>query len=224
MRNPPLFLALTLCLTGVACTVTDTGNPPAAPDVDPDRVENGGSSTGGTPVRGQPGAVFPAEGVVVLTPFGEAASARADVAADGSFSATLFLPSANDVVRLQVVQGGLRSEPIDVDPEGEVQPALSCLRMDKWAQALLDDTGESSFFVEVSNECDDTIVFDAPEMRLSDGPLTLTSSDIEPLAAGAVATLSFRVTRDAAGEDILFLPVSAPVNDTRAITLVVQDL
>ena len=225
MRTPPLFLIVCLCVWGwSACAVTDTGNPPAAPFVDPDRVESDGSSIGETQLRGRPGAVFPAEGVVIFTPFGEDRALRASVAADGSFSTVLSFSAVSDVVRLQVVQGGLRSNPVDIDPDGEVRPALSCLSIDKWTEAALDETGESVFFVEASNDCEDTVVFDAPQMRLSDGPLTLTSSEIAPLAAGAVATLTFRVTRDAAGEDILFLPVSAPIDDRRAITLVVQDL
>lgn len=215
------LLLLALGFSAMACAVTDTGNPPASPDVDPDLVENDSSSTGSTTLRGLPGAIFPAEGVVRVTPHGNAPPRTATVQPDGSFEAVVdFGADGNDVIRLQVVQGALRSEPMDFDSSGLRAAMPSCLIMDAWSQVVFDETSPSTFAIEMTNECEESLEFGEPVVHPS-GPFTLAPGRLTELASGDSGTLTLRVLTAESGEHLVFVPIVAPVSVTRALTLVV---
>ncbi|MFT5356610.1 MAG: hypothetical protein ACI9KE_003835 [Polyangiales bacterium] len=217
------FALLTLGFFAFACTVTDTGNPPASPDIDPDLVENDSTSTGSFTLRGLPGAVFPAEGVLRITPFGLAPPRTVTVQPDGSFEVVIdFAADGNDALRVQVVQGALRSEPLDFDPAGRLSASPGCLIMRAWSQVLLDETNESTFAVEMTNECEESIEFGEPRLH-PDGPFTLLPATVDDLASGASSTLTLRVQRAESGEDLVFIPIRTPTSTTRVITLVVHN-
>lgn len=215
------LLLFALGFGAMACVVTDTGNPPASPDVDPDLVENDSSSTGSTTLRGLPGAVFPAEGVVRVTPHGDSAPRTATVQPDGSFEVVVdFGADGNDMIRLQVVQGALRSEPMDFDSNGLRAAMPSCLIMDAWSQVVFDETSPGTFAIEMTNECDESLEFGQPIVHPS-GPFMLVPSSFTELAPGASDTLTLRVQTAESGEHLVFVPISAPTSVTRALTLVV---
>ncbi len=180
-------------------------------------------------LKGEPGAVEPAEGVVLVTNLDSAdAPVVAEIKADGSFVAAVDA-STDQVLRIQVKQGERRSEPVDLQLTGT---PIDATRTMAGAPALP--------------------LRSSPRRGSRSGPAKATwSSAIRaprtwPSARRACAAAqgrsgsarrrrswcrrasppSSRCARDGEGverEDVLFLEVTAPEPGRRAVTLTLPD-
>ncbi|MEM9194083.1 MAG: hypothetical protein AAGF12_33220 [Myxococcota bacterium] len=217
-RSVPLALLFVL----FGCNVTDTGNPPAAPPtVVPEQV-TGMSLLGGSIVlQASPGAVDPGNGTARLFNLDNmAAPTDAPVNDDGSFSAEL-LAELTDTVRLQIIDGDLRSEPVDARNEfRDIVPAEpACLELPAWITVEVDGTGEA--VIPVVNRCSEAIVWGAVFPRRDSGPVEISAPMPEPLPPSATTELRITITSGAATDAVLFLSTVSPVAARRAITIAV---
>jgi hypothetical protein len=226
------LLALSVAIT--SCVVSPQ---PSPPDPDPEIFGDGIAVNGaGTEdiadhlvFEAAAGTVVPAEGVVIATNLDTVDSpSTVAVRPDGSFS--IALPGvAGDVVRFQVDQDGARSEPVDilVDATGQVADVVedepACLVLEPTRFVPLDGAGDERTIV-VSNECVDTVRFDAPRLRRGLGPFTFSPTGTFEVAPGESGFITVRAVGEAdENEDVLFLEVLEPVPTRRAITLTVPE-
>lgn len=218
---------LLMALSG--CAVTDTGNPPLSPP-DPDETIVMSLLGGTVSVQGMAGAVDGSAGVVRVTNLDDGSEpVDAPLEADGSFSASLQA-EVGDVIRLQRVEGALRSAPLDLDA-GSGAPAevgLPCLSVSTNALDAGVLVRTTDFELQVDNGCDAEVQLaarfrgaDNPTMPSVDSPLPLASNPAEAvLPAGASTTLTVAVSPPSApeGEEVLLLVIDGG-SARRALTV-----
>lgn len=179
-------------------------------------------------LKGEPGAVDPAEGVVLVTNLDSAdAPVVAEIKADGSFVAAVDA-STEQVLRIQVKQGERRSEPVDLQLTGEPIDAtrtmlahLPCLTIEPAAWVSL-EAGEGA--VVVRNSCAEDVAIGAPRLRRGAGPFGFSPAEAFVVPAGESAVVTVRADGEGVErEDVLFLEVTAPEPGRRAVTLTLPD-
>lgn len=216
-----LLLAFPLPLM-LSCGPVDTGNPPLMPSdtiADVDLVDGQFLLGGGTTLTGGAGAITPATGFVHVTNLDSSGEVQiAPVEADGSFAVSL-LADFDDVLRLQVVDGPDRSVPIDSADgfETTLPDALACLEMPKWIGVALAPGDPDSVSFEVTNLCDETVEWGTWRSRASAGLITSIPAAAS-LALGESRSFVVRVSPEA-GEEVLLLPIVAPAESRRALTV-----
>ncbi|WP_438029207.1 hypothetical protein [Sorangium sp. So ce233] len=177
---------------------------------------------------GQPGAVEPAEGVVLVTNLDSLdAPVLAEVDDDGSFLVTVTA-SEEHVLRLQAKQGERRSAPLDVVLAGSpisgthrVLDHLPCLETDTWVSF---EGGAGARDVVVRNTCAEDVAIEAPRLRRGAAPFSVSPAAAFVVPAGETALVTVRA--DGGGverEDVLFLDVTSPEPGRRALTLTLSD-
>ncbi len=176
-----------------------------------------------------PGTVDPGEGDVIVTNLANAdAPSVASVSADGSFTIALA-GQPNDVIRFQVKQGDLRSEPFDVAIDATTQGLVeildtpSCLVLEPTRHLPLDGEGDSRS-VLIRNECETRVTTQPPRLRRGEAGFTFTPTQalvVEPGEVGIITVTS----ESAAGEleDVLLLDIVEPEPTRRAVTLTLPD-
>jgi hypothetical protein len=175
-----------------------------------------------------PGAVRPAAGVVVVTNLDtHDAPSFAQVQPDGSFE--IGVPGlSGQSFRFQAKNGSVRSEPFDVvvASSGEGVTALdasaSCLAIDPALWAALDGAGDARSLV-IRNTCTGTIALAAPHLRRGLAGFSFSPTAPFTLAAGATTTVTVHAADGAEVEDVLYLDVTGPSLEHRAVTLTVPD-
>jgi hypothetical protein len=179
-------------------------------------------------LKGEPGAVEPAEGVVVVTNLDSAdAPVIAEINRDGSFLAAVDASTAQ-VLRIQVKQGERRSEPVDLLLAGEPIEAtqtmlahLPCLTIEPAAWVVL-EAGERD--VVVRNTCAEEVSIGAPRLRRGAGPFGVSPAEAFVVPAGESAAVTVRADGEGVErEDVLFLEVTAPEPGRRVLTLTLPD-
>lgn len=194
-----------------ACSITETGNPPAVPTLDEGSVDGTSLFGGSVDVRGAPGAVDPPAGVVRATNL-ENANPTVDwpVEADGSFAGRLSA-EVGDVVRLQVVGDEARGEPLDLDASTfePVPSALPCLDVTR----DLPIAGEGD--VRIENGCEDAAEIEVVRLRVG----AAYSFDAGAFTVEPGASHVIHVSTTTGGEDVLLLETSAPLVARFAVTL-----
>lgn len=179
-------------------------------------------------LQGQPGAVEPAEGVVLVTNLDSLdAPVLAEVADDGSFLVTLTA-SEEHVLRIQAKQGERRSAPVDVVLAGSpisgthrVLDHLPCLEIDTWVSF---EGGAGARDVAVRNTCAEDVAIEAPRLRRGAAPFSVSPAAAFVVPAGETGLVTVRA--DGGGverEDVLFLDVTSPEPGRRALTLTLPD-
>jgi hypothetical protein len=206
----------------VACVVTDTGNPPAVPEIDPTTVDATFLAAGVATIFAGPGAIEPPVGVVRMTNLdGGQEPVDAPVQADGSFSEALLV-EVGDVIRFQVVVD-TRSRPIDLSSADwtELAPPLAeCFTL---SHTFVDLVTARSGELEVRNECAEPVTV-AVSSRITEGNAVVATLDGDStLAPGA----SFQVVLAVADleepiEEIVFITATAAESDRRAVTVIAR--
>ncbi|WP_437736825.1 hypothetical protein [Sorangium sp. So ce1335] len=177
---------------------------------------------------GEPGAVEPAGGVVVVTNLDSLdAPVLAEVGADGSFLVTVTA-SEQQVLRMQVKQGERRSAPTDLLLAGSpisgthrTLDHLPCLEIDTWVSF---EGGAGARDVLVRNTCDEDVAIEAPRLRRGAAPFSVSPAAAFVVPAGGTGLVTVRA--DGGGverEDVLFLDVTSPEPGRRALTLTLPD-
>jgi hypothetical protein len=220
-----LCIVVVLAL-GAGCLGTETGNPPAAPEVDVSRIALT-DTPAGVEVSGVAGAIDPGGGTVrIVNLDGVAGLVISDVAADGSFSAVVE-GSGADLIRLQARLGDLRSPPIDFQTVIFPTPASDCVDVEPASLAADYGTlaiGEPGVVtVGLVNGCGAEITVTSARMRFAD-PAFAIGGPVPPwpIADGGRATVDVTLTPAGVGEteDVLIVDVLVPPDPgTVAITL-----
>ncbi|MGK3964615.1 hypothetical protein WMF38_10615 [Sorangium sp. So ce118] len=179
-------------------------------------------------LEGMPGAVVPAEGLLVVTNLDTTdAPVLGEVNEDGSFLVTLTA-ATQEVLRLQVKQSERRSAPVDLlfagSPAGSTERVLDhlpCLEIEPRAWVALEGGARD---IIVRNTCADDVSIEAPRLRREGGPFSVSPAAAFVVPAGESTLVSVRA--DGGGverEDVLFLDVTAPEPGRRALTLTLPD-
>lgn len=228
-----LFLGFltALATAGAGCVVSPQPSPPDLV-LDGDRIDlHPGTGLVSTLIdfSGGPGAVHPAEGVVVITNLDTTeAPSFAKVQPDGSFA--LAVPGQpGQTFRFQAKSGNLRSQPADfvVSTGGEaIDTAVegpACLALDPSRWIALDGASDARSIV-IRNQCSGAVSLGAPHLRRGLAGFSFTPTTPLTIAAGDVATLTVKAGAGGAeSEDVLLLDVTAPSVTHRALTLTVPD-
>lgn len=214
------------------------GQPPdrgVDPTLDLDRVSTpfeAASPAGEISLSGGADAASPAGATVrVYNLDSEAPPAEAVVQEDGSFELTLP-GEPGDQVRIQVIDGDLRSTPVDlfyqesdIDtlPPGQVTAAevARCLVLEPPYELVIRESGG----VQVNNGCAFDVVLDAPRPRVAVPGLELGADRSWPatLAAGQILVVTAQLPPDSGfTEEIFFILVTDPAPVRYAITLRVE--
>lgn len=211
----------------VACVVSPQPSPPATPDLEGDKLgliltELVASSMVG--FRGEPGAVHPPEGQVLITNLDDTLQPSvASVRADGSFDlAVPGLPGQR--FRFQAKLGTQRSEPVDltVDPvtgrvvRGPSPTACLGLTPPRWAHFEAPGTARA---LVIENRCGAPVTFEAPRLRRGRAGFSVSPTAGGSLPTGVVTTLTLTLEGGAEPEDVLLFTTTAPNAETYAITL-----
>ncbi len=176
-------------------------------------------------VAGNPGAVDPPEGVVIITNLDRSdAPSIAPVAPDGSFA--IAVPaSGSEVLRLQVKGDELRSEPVDLALDATatslaVAPVgAACLTIEPAAYLPLEDGAPGK--VLLSNGCAEALQIVPPRLRRGQAGLTFSPTAALDLAPGDAAVLTVRPEgAPIEEEDVLYLEIVSGLPARRAVTIV----
>jgi hypothetical protein len=219
-----------LAAVAAGCVVSPQPSPPDLV-LDDDRIGLHPSPALVTTVinfEAAPGAVHPAEGVVVVTNLDTTeAPSFAKVQPDGSFA--IAVPGqAGQTFRFQAKSGDVRSQPADfvVGTGGEaIDKAVegpACLALDPARWIALGGISAARSIV-IHNQCSDAVSLGAPHLRRGLAGFSFTPTTPVTIAAGGVATLTVKAGAGAETEDVLLLDVTAPELSHRAITLTVPD-
>ncbi|WP_437310204.1 hypothetical protein [Sorangium sp. So ce388] len=179
-------------------------------------------------LEGMPGAVDPAEGLIVVTNLDTTdAPVLGEVNEDGSFLITLNASTEN-VLRLQVKQDERRSTPVDLllaaSPAGSTERVLDllpCLELEPEVWVALEGGARD---IVVRNTCADDVSIEAPRLRREGGPFSVSPAAAFVVPAGESTLVTVRA--DGGGverEDVLFLDITAPEPARRALTLTLPD-
>jgi hypothetical protein len=209
---------------------------PSPPNLAPQAVSATASNADivdGVRMAGAPGAVDPAEGVIVGTNLDDASRAPVaePVRADGSFD--IVVPgSLTGELRLQARNGSARSEAFDFVLDAtltRLDPAprpLSCMSVHyelDLGDVRVGDSAEDRVLVE--NGCTEDIELLAPRLRESDGPFEVTGeATVVPAGASIEITVRAAPLEPGALEGTLFVEAALPMRDRRAVTLFVRGL
>jgi hypothetical protein len=216
---------------GVGCIVSPQPSPPFTVELTGDRISlTPGVELVGNVIgfRAAPGTVDPAEGQVVVTNLDSTDTPSiANVKSDGSFEVAV-LGQPGQRFRFQAKASGARSEPFDiaVDSTGTVASELAetspCLTIapQKWAE--LDGVGDARSLV-IKNTCGAPVSIDPPQLRRGRAGFTFSPTTAIDLADGETATITVVAGSASELEDVLFLDVSSPAPELRAITLTLPD-
>ncbi|MBW2455773.1 MAG: hypothetical protein JRI68_14750 [Deltaproteobacteria bacterium] len=182
-------------------------------------------SFGPKAIEGGPGAAGP-PGAVVRAVNLELPDDPEDtiIADDGSFEVELTL-FEGDEVRLQIIDDGFRSEPVDVvvGPD-DTSPVLAvralghCLTLTPPAE--IDVAVEQT--IELTNDCGEMVTLVEPTLRRATPDLTIGAAGTWPAQVDAGNSLSIPVQFQAPVgtlEEIGFIEISAPASDRRPITV-----
>ncbi|WP_437562079.1 hypothetical protein [Sorangium sp. So ce542] len=179
-------------------------------------------------LEGKPGAITPAEGVIVVTNLDTLdAPVVADVNPDGSFIATVMARTEH-VLRMQVKQGELRSEPADLRLAGpssteKTLDHLPCLELTPGAWVTFEADGGARDVV-VRNGCAEGVSIEAPRLRRGAAPFSVSPEAPFVVPPGGSTVVTVRADGDGdEREDVLFLDVTAPEPGRRALTLTLPD-
>lgn len=235
-RRGAVVSALLAVLLG-GCVVSPQPSPPVRePFLDGGRVSVSGDVmelVDQVTLNAEAGAVAPAGGVIVVTNLDTLdAPVIADVNPDGSFVVTV-VARTDQVLRMQVKQGELRSKPADLLLAGSpisgthrTLDHLPCLEIEPDAWVSFEDAGGSRDVV-VRNTCDDDVSIEAPHLRRGVAPFSVSPEAPFVVPAGGSTVVTVRADGgDVDGderEDVLFLDVTAPEPGRRALTLTLPD-
>ncbi|WP_437626099.1 hypothetical protein [Sorangium sp. So ce1151] len=179
-------------------------------------------------VEGRPGAVAPAEGLIVVTNLDTTdAPVLGEVNEDGSFFVTVTASTEN-ILRVQVKQDQRRSRPVDLllaaSPAGStlrILDHLPCLEMEPDAWVTVEGGARD---VVIRNTCADDVSIEAPRLRREGGPFSVSPAAAFVVPSGESTLVTVRVDGGGAErEDVLFLDVTAPEPGRRALTLTLPD-
>ncbi|MDI1451058.1 hypothetical protein [Polyangium sp. 6x1] len=231
MSGRVLLRLLAASLALGACIVSPQPTPPGEPTLLADLISPGGPMDMSETVRfvGEPGAVTPPEGDVVVTDLDTTELPTVlPVAADGSFDITVP-GAATHEFRVEIVgPGGGRSKPVDLVLNAAAtafepgpRPLADCLLLDPALSVSFDGAGDTKNIV-VRNECADELSFLAPRLRRGAAAFGFLPTEPFLLAPGGETT----VTVDASAQanervDVLFLETTGAVRDRRPLTLFV---
>lgn len=214
--------------TFAACVATETGNPSLS--IDPTAIE--GMVLQDEPmlplpptteIRGRPGGVDPPRGEVFIWALETVSPpARAPVAADGSWEATIPVGSGAPL-RLQVRDGDVVSQPVDArvfDPDGFVLtvPANACVHLSPEATAPVPRAG-GEVRVRVLNECDHSVTRERARLRVPSAELSVVDDGALALEPGTMVDIVVTSAGTPSEENILLVPIEGPAAELRAISL-----
>lgn len=222
MKRTALIVSMPVLSILCGCTVTETGNPPAAPQLDDTLVESAPDpifTPGVVHLVADPGAVEPPEGEIAVTYLdGTTPTERIAVAADGSFDARV---SADDgLIRLQVIGTSQRSAPADLRLNlgaNELTPVPSPLPCAVVDRSIAIAPGAMST-IRIDNACSGPITFDIPRLRIGGIGFALDAATAMSVNPGSAATIQVRHT-SGSEDEVLFLDVNEPSAERIAITL-----
>ncbi len=221
--------ALGLAWGLVGCGVSPKPDPPdVAFEFDPERTTFNEPDAPHSPERpvelvGGPGAASPPGAIIRLYPLGsDLPRAEAEVGMDGSFLMPEVL--GGQEVRIQILHGTERSEPVDLwlDPD-TAHPApvtrafADCLVLDPDKELEL----RSTHSVVVSNGCGDRVTLDAPVLRRAVSGIDLGTNQSWPVTLSPGGEIEIRVEPTAeldADEEIFFIEATAPETERWPIT------
>jgi hypothetical protein len=228
-------LASAVCWSS-ACFATDTGNPPAAPEIDHDAVHavpEGGLAQPAVSFSGPAGAISPARGRVFALPLDRDDAAQSSpVSADGSFALERVPADIGEEVRLFVIDDGLASAPLDlrITSDGAV-PAIDGARECVAIAPGRVIPGEVStvgtavaLAATITNRCAEPVAIERVELRAPGGELALVEPVPVAIAAGEAATLRVSLTPAEAGTIVEGVRVmwSGPPRGRTAIVWVLE--
>jgi hypothetical protein len=206
------------------CAGTPQTDPiPNQPELKSDLVRRVPGGTRGMTVEleGQPGSAAPPGAVVhVVDLYGTGAPVETTVGDDGSFDVNVEVDPGG-VVRLDVRDGGGRSEPVDLvvgaDSLAPALPALDCWSTSGPVVTLTPEGGA----VTITNDCDPTITVSRGALRVANASFTIGAVPAEvPSGSAADLAVGYAPSASDSDEEILIVEISAPVQDRRAVTLV----
>lgn len=228
LRTASMLAAAIVCSFGA----TQCGPQVATPMPEPPSIDGGKigpddigvvalSEPHPLPIRGEAGAVTPGSIVRVLNLDETSAAVSAQADADGAFQLTVMV-SSGDELRIQAVQGSVRSEPVDfihgglasVDalvpsprhPCVVLQPGLEL----RFADLELRSAELGPRPLRVLNDCADPLSLADPRFRLDAGEFDLDSELPLTVAPASEATLDISLLQlpPPAREDVLFIDLS----------------
>lgn len=221
--------AASLAMLGaLGCELSPKPEPPDADFVfDAERIQvlEGDGPEVPMELRGEPGAASPPGAIIRVYPLGsDLPRLEAEVGVDGGF---VFpeLPG-NEELRIQLLDGAARSEPLDLQPNAEgtrlepVPRALGeCLVLDPPKEIVVSPGSTAS--VVVRHSCEESVTIAAPELRRPSAGVDLVRGPAWPavLVRGAELRVEVRLAADAElDEDIFFIEATEPMRDRRPIT------
>ena len=233
MRSRLLRSLILVALVALAssCLVSPQPSPPFEPELAGERIglteaiELTGDLIG---FSAPPGTVAPGGGEVLVTNLDDSLSPSvARVASDGSF--TIAVPGhPGQRFRFQARNEGQRSEPYDVQVDAnativtDLAAASSCLTIDPERWLDFDAVGIAHSLV-ITNACSKTVTIDPPRLRRGRAGFTFSPTNAISLKTDEVATITVIAKSATETEDVLYLEVTAPNPELRAVTLTLPD-
>jgi len=224
-----LMAIAAVCGACNGCSISPKPEPPidAAPVLDPGILKVTPARDYGDPsgIEGGPGSVDPASGLVrVWNLDSQSPPLDAIVEDDGSFAAH-FDVNIGDEVRVQIVAGDVRSEPVDLRVTSESGPAQlavhalgDCLLLEPSLEVIY-PVADSLL---VRNTCAFDVEIATPSLRRPVAGLDAGQGSSWPamLVPGASATVEISVQPQAGSfEEILFVRATLPQADRRPLTV-----
>ena len=231
------LLALTLAtgaaLLAAACTITETGNPPAEPSIDVGGVLEKPSVATGEQIiiEGGQGAARSAGGTIWIANLdAETGPHTGAIAEDGSFVVAVVGAFA-DEYRVQTFEadGTRKYAPVDVVANADgmnvraaPRPLSTCLTTDPSLALAVPASGEART-VRAHNGCAGTLVLSAARLRAPAAEYAIDGVLAAELTPGTTASIDVRATVPDAKDEILLIEAtdSGSVTDRRPITLFV---
>ncbi|RLB65410.1 MAG: hypothetical protein DRI90_02110 [Deltaproteobacteria bacterium] len=229
LTNQRWLVALTLVLAAACagCGISPKPQPPIpGSGFDFGQVITHETGTfGPKAIEGGPGAASPA-GAVVRAVNLELPEDPVDgiIADDGSFEVELTLLEGNEV-RLQIIDGDDRSEPIDVvvGPD-DTSPTLAWRALDDCLSLTppLEIDSSVAQTIELHNGCGEVVTLIEPYLRRPVTGLTVGTGGTWPTQVDGDSAISVPVQFQAPTgtlEEVVFIEVTAPAADRRPITV-----
>jgi hypothetical protein len=229
-----IVLGIGLASTALGCGVSPQPEPPSArPKLDADSVLFDPKTiiVDAVAFIGEPGAVVPAEGdVVVINLDSTGPPVVRPVESDGSFQ-LVIAGKPDDEYRFQIRSPKGRSQPIDLvgDVSGALlgpvpHPLADCLTLTpalelEFASVKVASTLERT--IVIRNDCASPLSFAASSFRTSIPAFVQVVAAPGSLAPGAQASVTLRFAPQSLGpvEEVFFVEVPLPDRDRRPISL-----